>query len=154
MKCPTQKPLFFRNTGRLRIHYPTLAKAMLWYNKLQNEGKPIAAHHTIFTRGRGCYPAISIHGEKIMIHVLMMMYRLKGNVPEDFVVHHADENIWNCTQINIELMGHRSHARLHNLGRDCARWRGKCLRYAEGVQPPMNLPDAEVTKTPVSDLPF
>lgn len=156
-----QKPLRFKLKTKCRVHYPTLAKAILWYNKITNNGKPLYWRKTIFGRGGrdNCsYPAVSIHHEKIMVHVLLMMYRIKGNVPEDMYVHHMDEDKSNATRRNLALWDISYHQRHHNLGKDCARWRGRKLKYADGVQPAfvsLDLSPAALAPEPAkADLPF
>lgn len=159
-----QKPLRFRRSVPLRVHWPTLAKAMLWYNQQTNAGKPMAQLHTVFTRGRGCYPAVSIHGEKIMVHVLLMMFRLQGNVPEDKVVHHRNEDRGDARKDNLSVEDHREHSRRHNTGPDCARWRGRAVKAADPGRLQETLASPDPTPLPASapppacpvggDLPF
>ncbi len=151
-----QKPLRFVRKTKCRVHFPTLAKAILWYNTKTNNSKPLYFRKTIFGRGGrdNCsYPAVSIHGEKIMVHVLLMMYRIKGNVPEDMYVHHMDEDKGNATRPNLALWDISLHQRHHNLGKDCARWRGRKLTYAEGVQAALPALTVAVVESK-SDLPF
>lgn len=134
MLIQEQKSLRFIRKVPCKVHFPTLEMAIFWYNRIQNNSKPLFWRKTIFGRGGrdNCsYPAVSIHNEKIMIHVLLMMYRLRGNIPEDKIVHHENEDKSDARRDNLSLMDISEHARLHNFGKDCARWRGRKLNYAD-----------------------
>lgn len=142
----TQKPFRYIRKIKCRVHFPTLTKAILWYNKRTHDGKPLLFRKTIFGRGGdgGEYPAVSIRNEKIMVHVLLMMYRLKGNVPEDMYVHHVNEDKTDARRGNLALMDISQHQRHHNLGKDCARWRGRKLNYADGFQVALPVPTVDM----------
>ncbi len=159
MRPKIQKPLRFVRKTKCRVHFPTLAKAVLWYNARTHGGRNMIARRTIFGRGGrdNCsYPAVNIGSEKIMVHVLLMMYRLQGNIPEDMYVHHMDENKANSCRANLALWDISLHQRHHNLGKDCARWRGRKLNYADNVQSvlPVRIEPVLISTGSKSDLPF
>lgn len=153
MTLKVQKPLRFICKVKCRVHFPTLAKAILWYNDLHG-GKPLLWRKTIFARGQGCYPAVNIRNEKIMVHVLLMMYRLKGNVPEDMYVHHCNEDKNDARRGNLALMDISQHQRMHNYGKDCARWRGRKLNYAKSAQAALPMLTPHVVESEKLAVPF
>lgn len=91
-----------------------LSRAILWYVKTFYL-KPLSSLKTIFTYGK--YPAISIHGKKIHIHRLLMMYWLQRELATEEDVHHKDENKKNALRDNLELTHETKHLSHHNKGR-------------------------------------
>jgi len=65
-----QKKIHLNNCCNCIVDYDLLEKAILWYSK-----KPTTANKKIFMYGR--YPAISIYYEKIHIHRLLYMFKIK-----------------------------------------------------------------------------
>lgn len=65
----------------------------------------------------GLYPAVSLGKQKIHIHRLLMMYRLNGRLPKEYVVHHEDGNRLNALIDNLSLVYLSRHQSNHNKGR-------------------------------------
>lgn len=105
-----QKPIEFVNKCGCVVDYRELEKAIIWYSD-----KPVTRLKTIFKHGS--YPAVSIHAEKIHVHRLLMMYWLKRRIPREEQVHHKNENKFDSTKNNLELLQQGEHQSLHNKGK-------------------------------------
>jgi len=84
-----------------------LINAMLWYSK-----KPLISVKKVSMHGE--YPAVSIGKEKIHIHRLLMMYRIKTELPKGYYVHHEDQNRLNNAKENLSLVYGTTHQSNHN----------------------------------------
>ena len=106
-----QKPLVFNNKcGAIFIEWQ-LESAILWYNQIS----PVCRIKTIFMNGK--YPAISIHGEKIHVHRLIMSWLMKEHIPRNVHVHHKNENKLDARGSNLEIKIAGYHLSSHNKGR-------------------------------------
>lgn len=84
-----------------------LINAMLWYSE-----NPVISIKKVSMHGK--YPAVSIGKEKIHIHRLLMMYRLKSKLPKEYYVHHEDNNRLNASKENLSLIYEAKHQSNHN----------------------------------------
>lgn len=105
-----QKQIYFINDCGAIVDYNDLANAIIRYSK-----SPVVSKKHIFMHGE--YPAISVHGEKIHIHRLLMMYWLNIDLPKCYVVHHIDGNKLNSTKDNLSLVLSSTHQSYHNKGK-------------------------------------
>jgi len=110
MTVKTQRPMTFTNECGCIVDYDLLAKAMLWYAT-----KPQCGKKHIFMYGR--YPSVSILGEKIHVHRLLVLYANKNTIVSRLVSHHKDGNRLNCTIGNLCLLTAEEHGHLHNAGK-------------------------------------
>lgn len=107
-----QKPIEFylEKPVKIRVHRPTLAKAIIWYTD-----KPVAQKKKVFRYGN--YFAIAVHGEKLHIHRLLMMYRLRRRLATNEYVHHRNERKWDNSAKNLQLLPASVHQSITNKGR-------------------------------------
>ena len=135
-----QNPIFFINDCNALVDYKELENAVLLYAKT-----PVASKKHIYMHGK--YPAVSIHKKKIHIHRLLMMYWLNGDLPNNYFVHHIDENKLNAAQDNLALVFCTTHQRHHSEGKIISdeqkqkiresnhRRKGKRAKYKAPVTP-------------------
>lgn len=105
-----QKPIQIENDCNSIVDYNELRNAILWYSN-----KPQRSVKHIFMYGK--YPAVSIYGEKIHIHRLLMMYWLQIHIPREYSVHHINENKLDARKENLALLLGSSHNSKHMLGK-------------------------------------
>lgn len=105
-----QNPIEFINDCGAIVDYKELRNAVLWYTD-----KPQTSKKHIFLHGR--YPAVSIFGQKIHIHRLLMMYWLNSNIPTEYSVHHINGNRMDARKENLAVMLNSAHNSNHNVGR-------------------------------------
>ncbi|CAI8881141.1 HNH endonuclease [Bacillus sp. IT-79MI2] len=110
MVVKKQNPIKFINKCRCIVDYRELEKAILWHSQ-----KCVTSLKTISLHGR--YPAVSIHGEKIHVHRLLMMYWEGRTLVRKEQVHHKDENKLNSSKDNLEIMLAGEHQRIHSKGK-------------------------------------
>ena len=110
MTIKKQKKIEFFNKCDCIVDYSELEKAILWYQQKPSLSKKIIYLH-------GCYPAVSIHKEKIHIHRLLMQYWLKTKLPAEYSVHHLNENKLDARKENLSLILNKTHNSQHNKGR-------------------------------------
>ena len=106
----TQKRIEFNNECECLVDYSELEKAILWYQNKPSLGKKKIYLH-------GCYPAVSIHNEKIHVHRLLMQYWLRTRIPFEYSVHHLNENKLDARKENLSLILNKAHNSSHNKGR-------------------------------------
>lgn len=104
-----QKEIRFENDCNAIVDYDELRKAIKWYSD-----KPQQAIKHIYIHGK--YPAVSIFGEKIHVHRLLMMYWLNSEIPSEYCVHHINENRLDSRKENLTLLLNSVHVSLHNKG--------------------------------------
>ena len=109
MIVKSQKEIKFINDCGCIVDEKELAAAILWYQQ-----KPTASIKHIYMHG--CYPAISIHKQKIHIHRLLMLYWNKGCLSGKFV-HHINGNKKDDSRENLALVDIELHQSLHNRGK-------------------------------------
>lgn len=109
MTMNKQKSIKFINESNCLVDYNELEKAILWYQE-----RPTASNKKIYLFGN--YPAVSIHGEKIHVHRLLMMYWLKSVLPTEYSVHHINNNKLDARQENLSLMLNSMHNSIHMKG--------------------------------------
>ena len=107
MIVKTQKKIKFINDCDATVDYNELENAIIWYAR-----NPVVSTKHIYMHGN--YPAVSIHKEKIHIHILLMMYWLDCMLPCNYFVHHIDGNKLNADQTNLSLMFASVHQSQHN----------------------------------------
>lgn len=105
-----QKPIDFINDCKWIGDYKELEKAIKWFSS-----KPVAGCKHIYIHGR--YPAISIYDQKIHVHRLLGMYRMKRELEVDEYVHHKNGNRLDCEGDNLEIMWASEHQSMTNKGR-------------------------------------
>lgn len=110
MTVKTQKRIEFNNECDCIVDYYELENAILWYQKKPSLGKKKIYLH-------GCYPAVSIHNEKIHVHRLLMQYWLRTRIPFEYSVHHLNENKLDARKENLSLILNKAHNSSHNKGR-------------------------------------
>lgn len=110
MTVKRQMKINFSNECECLVDYSELEKAILWYQK-----KPSLSRKKIYLHG--CYPAVSIHNEKIHVHRLLMQYWLKTRIPFEYSVHHLNENKLDARKENLSLVLNKAHSSNHNKGR-------------------------------------
>ena len=110
MIIKSTKPLIFINDCNAIFDEKLLEEAIYWYSS-----KPVAQTKHIFIHG--CYPAISIYGEKIHIHRLIKMYSIGHDLDVNEFVHHIDGNKLNSSLNNLAVIDSHKHGSLHNKGR-------------------------------------
>lgn len=105
-----QNKIKFVNDCNAIVDYNELEKAIIWYAK-----SPVMSIKHIYMHGN--YPAISVHKEKIHIHRILMMYWLNATLPNNYFVHHIDENKLNAQKNNLSLVFSSTHQSKHNKGK-------------------------------------
>lgn len=110
MTVKIQRPIVIEKTCHVWIDRPDVAAAIAWYAK-----KPVCRIKKVFMHGR--YAAVSIHEEKIHVHRLLMMWKLRRKLGRAEYVHHKDENRLNNHLSNLELMAESDHQSHHNKGK-------------------------------------
>lgn len=100
----------FKNEAKAMFSPVDLKWAILWY-----AGKPVAPTKKIFMYGR--YPAVSIYGEKIHIHRLLMMNWEQRDLEPKEYVHHIDGDPLNSLYDNLEIQSSSEHQSQANKGR-------------------------------------
>jgi hypothetical protein len=110
LSIKVQKKIHFINDCNAKVDYDELEKSILWYSN-----RPTASIKHIYMFGS--YPAVSIHDEKIHIHRILMMYWLGCKIPNEYVVHHIDENKMNALKENLSLVFASTHLSNHNKGK-------------------------------------
>lgn len=106
-----QKPISFDNACGAEYEGWQLEQAILWYSQI----RPVCRVKKIFMHGK--YPAISIHGEKLHIHRLLMSWLKKRRLGRIEYVHHKDENKMNGRLSNLEILPEQVHQSRHNKGK-------------------------------------
>jgi hypothetical protein len=106
-----QKPLTFINDVGCIVDLLELANAVLWYA----ESKPVQSPKHIYMHGQ--YPAVSVYREKIHVHRLLILYRMRSKIASYLVVHHKDGNKLNCLDDNLALDVNGKHLSMHNKGK-------------------------------------
>lgn len=110
MTVKRQEKIEFSNECECLVDYSELEKAILWYQQ-----KPSLSKKKIYLHG--CYPAVSIHNEKIHVHRLLMQYWLKTKIPFEYSVHHLNENKLDARKENLSLILNKVHNSKHNKGK-------------------------------------
>lgn len=118
-----QKPIVIENTCNCIVDETELKNAIIWYSD-----KPVARIKKIFMQGN--YPAVSIHGEKIHVHRLLMMYWLKRKLDTNEHVHHKDHNKLNALKENLEVIASSKHLSSHNKGKKLSKEHRKKIAEA------------------------
>lgn len=106
-----QKPLVFNNACNAIFKDWQLEQAMLWYSQIL----PVCRVKKIFLYGK--YPAVSMRGEKIHIHRLLVSWLHKRRLKKQEYVHHKDGDKLNGKLSNLELMSVTEHQSITNKGR-------------------------------------
>lgn len=105
-----QKPIEFNSPVEVIFEREELKKAIKWYAT-----KPVARLKHVFLFGR--YYAVSVYGEKIHIHRLLVMFWENRDLERDEYVHHKDGNRFNNLRENLEIMPASLHQSITNKGR-------------------------------------
>jgi hypothetical protein len=106
-----QKPISFNNACNAQYEEWQLEQAILWYSQI----RPVCQLKKIFMHGK--YPAVSIHGEKLHIHRLLMSWYKKRRLGRTEYVHHKDHDKMNGRLSNLVLLPEKVHQSLHNKGK-------------------------------------
>jgi len=105
-----QKPICIEKTCHCWVDRHDIIKSILWWTD-----KPVCRIKKIFMHGR--YPAISIHGQKIHLHRLLMSWKVGRKLNRKEYVHHKDENPLNNHLWNFEIQTPAKHQSITNKGR-------------------------------------
>ena len=105
-----QRKIELINTCEAIYDEKELISAILWRAE-----KPVSRIKHVYMHGE--YPAISIYGEKIHIHRLLMLYWNKGKIENGYVVHHINENKKDSSKNNLLLVKSSVHLSEHNKGK-------------------------------------
>lgn len=110
MIVKSQKEIKFINDCDCIVDEKELAAAILWY-----QHRPTVSIKHIYMHG--CYPAISIHKQKIHIHRLLMLYWNNGKLPTNKQVHHKNGNKKDASFDNLTFIDAGVHQSFHNKGK-------------------------------------
>jgi hypothetical protein len=111
LSVKVQKKINFINDCNAKVDYGELEKSILWYSD-----RPTVSIKHIYMFGK--YPAVSIQDEKIHIHRILMMYWLGCKIPNEYVVHHIDEDKKNALKENLSIVFASTHLSNHNKGKE------------------------------------
>jgi hypothetical protein len=110
MTVKKQKKIKFVNDCKCLVDYEDLERAILW-----KQSKPGISIKHIFLFGN--YAAVTVDGNKIHIHRLLMEYWLQMELPFQASVHHINENKLDDRKENLSVMVNNAHNSIHMKGR-------------------------------------
>ena len=114
-----QKLILLYSDLKIQVDIVWLEKTMLWYQLWFLDDKP--SYHTkkIFMYGK--YPCVTLHGKKLHIHRLLMMYKEDRELERNEYVHHIDGNVLNNLGTNLEIMDAFKHQSYHTSRRKLSK---------------------------------
>lgn len=119
-----QKPLIIENACGATFVDWQLEQAILWKSQVL----PVAQRKRVFMHGR--YPAISIYGDKLHIHRLILSWHFKRDLERSEYAHHKNGDKMDARLSNIELMAESTHQSHHNKGKNVSLLTRKRLTEA------------------------
>ena len=83
--------------------------------------------HKVYMNGK--YPAIFLNGKNVHVHRLEWE-KHNGEIPKGYIIHHKDENKYNWSIENLEMIKRSDHVikHQHNLHNDATRRFGENAR--------------------------
>lgn len=110
MTLNVQKPVSFIENTQIIVDHKTLKRAVLWWA----QGKPVQKEKSIFQHGR--YPGVSIHGDKLHVHRLLMSYKVRRRLTFHENVHHKNGTKHDARMSNLAIVAAGRHQSDHLKG--------------------------------------
>lgn len=112
-----------------------LADAIEWYLEKFWESKYKMPNRLKRINNCGRYVQTTINYRPMMIHRLLMMYKIKGLIPEKHAVHHINGNPRDNRIENLQIIHKAEHASFHTKGRKLSEAHKKAIGDASRGKP-------------------